>query len=50
MASFEYQGHRLAYTEYGAGDAATVLLPGLLLLPDDAVPARPPARPARATG
>jgi pimeloyl-ACP methyl ester carboxylesterase len=31
MASFRYDGQRLAYTEYGAGPRTTVLLPGLLL-------------------
>ena len=31
MPDFEYQGHRLAYTEHGEGAQATILLPGLLL-------------------
>jgi pimeloyl-ACP methyl ester carboxylesterase len=31
MASFRFDGQRLAYTEYGSGPRATVLLPGLLL-------------------
>ena len=31
MASFDYQGYRIAYTEHGSGDEVTVLLPGLLL-------------------
>jgi pimeloyl-ACP methyl ester carboxylesterase len=31
MASFRFDGQRLAYTEYGSGARATVLLPGLLL-------------------
>jgi pimeloyl-ACP methyl ester carboxylesterase len=31
MASFECDGHRLAYTVHGEGDQATVLLPALLL-------------------
>jgi pimeloyl-ACP methyl ester carboxylesterase len=31
MSDFEYQGHRLAYTEHGGGDHPTILLPGLLL-------------------
>lgn len=31
MADFEYQGQRLAYTEHGAGERPTILLPGLLL-------------------
>jgi len=30
MSSFRYGKHRLAYTEYGEGPRATVLLPGLL--------------------
>jgi pimeloyl-ACP methyl ester carboxylesterase len=29
--SFEFEGHRLAYDEYGKGDGVVVLLPGLLL-------------------
>jgi pimeloyl-ACP methyl ester carboxylesterase len=28
--SFEFEGHRLVYDEYGAGDKVVVLLPGLL--------------------
>jgi pimeloyl-ACP methyl ester carboxylesterase len=28
--SFEYEGHRLVYDEYGSGDKVVVLLPGLL--------------------
>ena len=28
--SFEHDGHRLAYDEYGAGERAVVLMPGLL--------------------
>src|SRR3954462_11894952 len=28
---FQYQGHRLAYTEHGSGDRPVVLLHGLLL-------------------
>jgi pimeloyl-ACP methyl ester carboxylesterase len=31
MSTFEYEGHRLAYTSYGQGVNTTVLLPGLLL-------------------
>jgi pimeloyl-ACP methyl ester carboxylesterase len=31
MSTFEYEGHRLAYTAYGEGVNTTVLLPGLLL-------------------
>lgn len=31
MASFSYDGQRLAYTSYGEGPRAAVLLPGLLL-------------------
>ena len=31
MASFRFDGQRLAYTEYGSGPRVTVLLPGLLL-------------------
>jgi pimeloyl-ACP methyl ester carboxylesterase len=31
MASFRHQGQRLAYTSYGAGSRAVILLPGLLL-------------------
>src|SRR4051794_5388459 len=31
MASFRHQGQRLAYTSYGAGPRAVILLPGLLL-------------------
>jgi pimeloyl-ACP methyl ester carboxylesterase len=31
MASFSYEGHRLAYTIHGEGAHTTVLLPGLLL-------------------
>ena len=31
MASFRYDGHRLAYTEYGEGPRTTILMPGLLL-------------------
>ena len=31
MATFRFDGQRLAYTEYGAGARTTVLLPGLLL-------------------
>ena len=27
---FEYEGHRLVYDEYGAGEKVVVLLPGLL--------------------
>jgi pimeloyl-ACP methyl ester carboxylesterase len=29
--SFEFEGHRLVYDEYGSGDEVVVLLPGLLL-------------------
>ena len=29
--SFEYDGYRLVYDEYGSGDKVVVLLPGLLL-------------------
>ncbi len=28
--SFEFEGHRLVYDEYGEGDKVVVLLPGLL--------------------
>jgi pimeloyl-ACP methyl ester carboxylesterase len=31
MASFRHQGQRLAYTSYGAGPRAVILLPGVLL-------------------
>jgi hypothetical protein len=31
MASFRYDGQRLAYTTYGEGLHTTVLMPGLLL-------------------
>jgi pimeloyl-ACP methyl ester carboxylesterase len=31
MSTFEFEGHRLAYTTYGEGERTTVLLPGLLL-------------------
>ena len=31
MASFRYEGHKLAYTIHGEGTRTTVLLPGLLL-------------------
>jgi pimeloyl-ACP methyl ester carboxylesterase len=31
MATFTYEGRRLAYTEFGAGPRVTILLPGLLL-------------------
>ena len=31
MAHFRYEGHRLDYTVFGAGERTTVLLPGLLL-------------------
>ena len=31
MATFTYEGHKLAYTTYGRGDRWVVLLPGLLL-------------------
>jgi pimeloyl-ACP methyl ester carboxylesterase len=31
MATFTYDGHRLAYTEFGAGERTVVLLHGLLL-------------------
>src|SRR3954451_2541637 len=31
MASFRHQGQRLAYTSYGAGPRAVILLPGILL-------------------
>src|SRR4051812_46249531 len=31
MPSFSHQGHRLAYTEYGDGPRASVLIHGLLL-------------------
>ena len=29
--SFEHQGHRLVYDEYGSGDRTVILLPGLLI-------------------
>ena len=31
MATFVHDGHRLAYTEFGAGERTVVLLHGLLL-------------------